>query len=69
MLDHLNQPVLILEDSLGQSHLYYYSVIMSENIRNPDGWILIQLDLEAGNFQNGRVLEGIMTGKWCIFMI
>lgn len=69
MLDHLNQPVLILEDSLGQSHLYYYSVIMSENIRNPDGWILIQLDLEAGNFQNGRVLEGIMTGNGIFYDI
>lgn len=61
LLDHLNQPVLVLEDGQGQSQLYYYNVIMSEDIRNPDGWILMQLDFKAGNSSNERIWEGIMT--------
>lgn len=69
LLEHSGQSVLVLEDGIGQSHLYYYNVITSKDIRNPDGWILIKLDFEAGNSNSGRVLEGIMTDSGIFYDI
>ena len=69
LLEHSGQSVLVLEDGIGQSHLYYYNVITSKDIRNPDGWILIQLDFEAGNSNSGRALEGIMTDSGIFYDI